>query len=92
MSESQAHDGETPATRRSRDEDGGAKRQPLGPTERSDEGWHERARWTPTAKEFQRYLEREVEMARANLARGNPANSTLHSSATLTRAEEKPKS
>jgi len=65
------HEGETPATRRSRDED-----------------WHERARWTPTAEEFQRYLDREVEMAKANIAKGNSANSTLHSSATITRAQE----
>ncbi len=62
----------TPATRRSRDDD-----------------WHERAKWTPTAEEFQRYLAREVEMAKANLARGNLlASSTLHSSATIMRAQE----
>ena len=52
-----------------------------------DEDWHERAKWEPTDEEFQRYLEREVEMAKANLAKGNPANSTLHSSATVARAQ-----
>jgi hypothetical protein len=65
---------------------------PVSPaTRRSrDEDWHERARWTPSAEEFQRYLEREVEMARLNLERGNPPSSTLDSSATIMRAQEEP--
>jgi hypothetical protein len=64
---------ELPMTRRSRDED-----------------WHERAKWEPTAEEFQKYLEREIVMAKANIAniaRDNLASSTLHSSATITRAQ-----
>jgi hypothetical protein len=53
-----------------------------------DEDWHERAKWTPTAEGFQAYLAREVEMAKANIKRGNPASSTLHSSTTTTLAQE----
>ncbi len=61
----------------------------LPATRRSrDEDWHERAKWTPSAEEFQGYLVREVEMAKVNIKRGNPANSTLHSSATIALAQE----
>lgn len=52
------------------------------------EEWHERAKWTPTAEEFEAYLVREVEMAKVNLSRGNPANSTLHSATTIALAQE----
>lgn len=52
-----------------------------------DEEWHERAKWEPTKEEFERYLAREVEMAKVNLARGNPANTTLHTAATITAAQ-----
>lgn len=61
----------------------------LPATRRSrDEDWHERAKWTPSAEEFDTYLTREVAMAKLNISRGNPANTTLHSSSTLARAQE----
>jgi hypothetical protein len=56
-----------------------------------EEEWRERTKWTPTAEEFTAYLEREVEMAKANLeflAKASPSLTTLHSTATIARAQE----
>jgi hypothetical protein len=45
-------------------------------------------RWCPTPEQFDRYIRREVEMARANLALpGVSALSTLHSPETVARAK-----
>lgn len=65
----------------------GAQRWPDAPRHGKEE-WHERAKWMPTAKEFEAYLVREVEMAKVNISRGNPANSTLHSATTIALAQE----
>ncbi len=42
--------------------------------------------WYPTPEAFQAYLDREVEMASANLKKGFSADVTLHSYRTITLA------
>ncbi len=40
--------------------------------------------WNPSAEEWQRYTQREVELARVNIVvRRNPPNTTLHSKETI---------
>ena len=46
--------------------------------------------WNPTPEQFDRYLQREVEMARRNLARPNTHHATtLHSPETIWLAKQK---
>jgi hypothetical protein len=50
----------------------------------SEEVAQEKTKWSPTAEEYQRYLAREVEMAKENIAKGCPVDVVLHSSRTVT--------
>lgn len=50
--------------------------------------WRERTKWVPSQNEMQAYLEREVEMAKMNLKRGLLGEQTLHSSRTVSLAQE----
>jgi hypothetical protein len=50
-----------------------------------------RTKWNPTPEEYQRYLAREVEMAKENIAKGCPADVVLHSSHTVTLVREEMK-
>lgn len=47
----------------------------------------DRTKWRPTSKEFQRYLVREVEMAKKNILASGPEH-TLHSPMTITAAQK----
>ncbi len=47
----------------------------------------DRTKWTPSPEQFAAYLAREIEMAKANIVKHGPT-STLHSSNTITRAQE----
>ena len=44
------------------------------------------APWTPTDAAFDRYLAREVELARENLKKAHPHGQTLHSPAVVAKA------
>ena len=58
---------------------------PMGVTSGGeDDVLREKTKWNPTSEEYQRYLAREVEMAKENLAKGCPADVVLHSSRTVT--------
>ena len=50
--------------------------------------WQEKTGWNPTPEEYQRYLAREIEMAKENIARGCPMDVVLHSSRTVTIVRE----
>jgi hypothetical protein len=50
--------------------------------------WKEKTGWNPTPEEYQRYLAREIEMAKENIAKGGPADVVLHSSRTVTLVRE----
>jgi hypothetical protein len=54
----------------------------------SEEVAQEKTKWSPTAEEYQRYLAREVEMAKENIAKGCPVDVVLHSSRTVTLVRE----
>lgn len=57
----------------------------------SEEITQEKTKWNPTPEEYQRYLAREVEMAKENIAKGCPADVVLHSSRTVTLVREEMK-
>lgn len=46
----------------------------------------DRAKWRPSPEDFRKYLEREVQLARENIAKGASLDSTLHSTETIFRA------
>jgi len=46
--------------------------------------------WNPSREAFDRYLAREVEMARENLKKAHPYNVTLHSPTVVAMAMRRP--
>jgi hypothetical protein len=66
------------------DVNGGVKEQ----SGEKDPETRDRLGWYPTPAEFRAYLDRELELAKMNLARGIPKDATLHSPRTITFALE----